>query len=120
MTEREIIVCRDAAELAGKAAEDFCEFACQDYVISGRSAVVLSGRSTPKSLYRLLGSRKYRREVPWEEVHFFWGDERCVPPDHPDSNYRMVQELLLSKIKIPERNIHRMAGEKDPQVAATE
>jgi len=120
MTEREIIVCRDAEELAHKAAEDFCEFANQDRMIEDRSTVVLSGGSTPKSLYRLLATPKYRRHVPWIDVHFFWGDERCVPPDHPDSNYRMVHELLLSKVKIPARNIHRMAGEKEPQVAAAE
>ena len=120
MADREIIVCRDLAELSRKAAEDFCEFANQDYVISDRSAVALCGGSTPKSLYSLLATPKYRRQVPWSEVHFFWGDERCVPPDHPDSNYRMAQELLLSKIKIPSRNIHRMAGEKDPQIAAAD
>lgn len=120
MTEREIIICRDVEELTRKAAEDFIEFANQDFVIDDRSAVVLSGGSTPKSLYRLLATPKYRRQVPWKAVHFFWGDERCVPPDHPDSNYRMVHEFLLSKIKIPARNIHRMAGEKEPQVAAAE
>jgi 6-phosphogluconolactonase len=120
MTEREIIICRDTAALARKAVEDFCEFTNQDRIVDDRSAVVLSGGSTPKSLYRLLATPKYRRHVPWEDVHFFWGDERCVPPDHPDSNYRMVHELLLSKVKIPARNIHRMAGEKDPSVAAAE
>lgn len=120
MTEREIIICRDTAALARKAVEDFCEFTNQDRIVDDRSAVVLSGGSTPKSLYSLLATPKYRREVPWRYVHFFWGDERCVPPDHPDSNYRMAQESLLSKVKIPARNIHRMAGEKDPQVAALE
>ncbi|MGH7817065.1 MAG: 6-phosphogluconolactonase, partial [Candidatus Binatia bacterium] len=88
--------------------------------ISDRCAVALSGGSTPKSLYRLLATPKYRREVPWRGVHFFWGDERCVPPDHPDSNYRMAEELLLSKVKVSARNIHRMAGEKAPEVAAAE
>jgi hypothetical protein len=53
-------------------------------------------------------------------VHLFWGDERCVPPDHPESNFRMVQESLLSKIQIPPENVHRMAGEKDPEQAARE
>lgn len=120
MTEREIIICRDTAELARKTAEDFCEFTNQDYIFSDRSAVVLSGGSTPKSVYRLLATPQYRRHVPWRYVHFFWGDERCVPPDHPDSNYRMAHELLLSKVKIPARNIHRMAGEKEPRVAAAE
>ncbi len=120
VTNRDIIICRDADELTQKAAEDFIGFANQDYIISDRCAVALSGGSTPKALYSLLATPKYRRQVPWREVHFFWGDERCVPPDHPHSNYRMAQESLLSKMKIPSRNIHRMAGEKDPQIAAAE
>ena len=87
---------------------------------SGRFTVALSGGSTPKTLYSLLASPEYRGRVDWPRVHLFWGDERCVPPDHPESNYRMVREALLSKIEIPPKNIHRMAGEKDPPAAAAE
>ena len=86
---------------------------------SGRFTVALSGGSTPKALYSLLASQ-YRGRVDWRQVHLFWGDERCVPPDDPESNYRMVREAVLSKIEIPPKNIHRMAGEKDPSAGAAE
>jgi len=71
-------------------------------------------------LYALLASADYNRRIPWNQVHLFWGDERCVPPDHPQSNFRMVRESLLTKIKIPPENVHRMAGEKEPKTAAVE
>jgi len=120
MAERDIIVCRDAGELARKAAEDFILLANNSVACDGRFAVALAGGSTPRSLYALLATKKYRREVPWEDTHLFWGDERCVGPDHPDSNFRMVHETLLSKISLPPENIHRMAGEKEPMLAAAE
>ena len=103
-----------------KAAEQWVNLARQAIARSGRFTVALSGGSTPKVLYSLLASPEYRERIDWLHVHLFWGDERCVPPDHPESNYRMVQEALLSKIQIPPENIHRMAGEKDPQTAAVE
>jgi 6-phosphogluconolactonase len=87
---------------------------------SARFTVALSGGSTPRVLYSLLGSADCRERIDWRCVHLFWGDERCVPPDHAESNYRMVQEALLSRISIPAANIHRMAGEKEPRVAANE
>jgi len=87
---------------------------------SGRFTVALSGGSTPKTLYSLLASPEYRGRVDWLRVHLFWDDERCVPPDHPESNYRMVREALLNRIQIPPENIHRMAGEKDPAAGAAE
>jgi 6-phosphogluconolactonase len=68
----------------------------------------------------LLASAEYSEQINWPGVHLFWGDERCVPPDHPESNYRMVHEALLSKISIPPANIHRMEGEREPQQAASE
>jgi 6-phosphogluconolactonase len=82
--------------------------------------VALSGGSTPKSLYALLVSERYRDRLDWSRVHLFWGDERCVPPDHPESNFRMVHEALLNKIRIAPQNIHRMAGEKEPGTAAAD
>src|SRR5258707_926120 len=75
----------------------------------GSFTIVLSGGSTPKSLYALLADdASWRARVPWEKAHFFWGDERHVPPDHPDSNYRMSHEAMLSKVPIPAANIHRI------------
>jgi len=119
-TEREIIICRDVDELNRKAAEQFVALAGAANARRGRFAVALSGGSTPTALYALLVSAEYRNRLDWSRVHLFWGDERCVPPDHPESNFRMVQESLLSKVEIPRENIHRMAGEKDPQAAAAD
>jgi 6-phosphogluconolactonase len=120
MAERELVICRDLDELSRRAAEEFVGLAGQSVRHSGRFTVALSGGSTPKSLYHLLGEPAYSERVPWHKVHFFWGDERCVPPDHPESNYGMAKAALLSKVPIPEENVHRMAGEKEPPVAATE
>jgi 6-phosphogluconolactonase len=118
VTEREIIVCQDAAELNRKAAEQFLSLAGAAVLSSGRFTVALSGGSTPKALYLLLASREYQSRLDWGRVHLFWGDERCVPPDHPESNYRMVRESLLGKIKLPAENIHRMTGKIEPRQAA--
>jgi len=118
VTKPEIIICRDAGDLALKAAEQFVLLADAAIARSGRFAVALSGGSTPRALYELLGSAGYRDRVDWPRVRLFWGDERCVPPDHPESNFRMVQETLLAKVRMPPENIHRMMGEKAPAEAA--
>jgi len=73
--------------------------------------VALSGGSTPKHLFKLLSTPEYSKQLNWSKVHIFWGDDRCVPPDHDDSNYKAANDLLLSKIEIPESNIHRVKGE---------
>lgn len=115
----EIIICSDVDELNRMAAAQFVELANDAIARAGRFTVALSGGSTPKELYSLLALAAYRDRTDWQRVHLFWGDERCVPPDHPESNYRMVRESLLSKITMPPENIHRMAGEKEPAEAAT-
>jgi 6-phosphogluconolactonase len=120
VNKRELIICHNSEELNRKAAERFVGLAQQAAQERGRFTIALSGGSTPRGLYALLATPEYRERIPWPRVDLFWGDERCVPPDHPESNYRMVQESLLSKIAIPERNVHRMAGEKEPQIAAAE
>ena len=120
MIEPQIIACRDAADLSERAAEEFVRQARQAIQTAGRFTVGLSGGSTPKALYTRLALPGYAEQIRWSCVHFFWGDERCVAPDHPESNYRMVQEALLGKISIPAENVHRMAGEKEPQIAAAE
>jgi 6-phosphogluconolactonase len=81
--------------------------------------VALSGGSTPRTTYALLASDEFAARVDWPRVRVFWGDERCVPPDHPDSNYRMAREALLDKVPIPTENVHRMRGELPPDQAAT-
>lgn len=120
MAKRDLVICKDTAELSGQTADRFIEIAQRSIRSSGRFAVALSGGSTPKNLYSRLSSPAYQERLSWPNVHLFWGDERCVPPDHPDSNFRMVKEALLSKIEIPPENVHRMAGEREPSTAASE
>jgi 6-phosphogluconolactonase len=120
MSKPELVICRDLDELSRKAAEEFVGLAEQSIRQSKRFSVALSGGSTPGRLYRLLAEPAYSERVQWKNVHFFWGDERCVPPDHPESNYGMAHGALLSKIPLPRENVHRMAGEKEPRLAAAE
>lgn len=115
---RKIIVCREIEELSLRAAEEFVSLTRQAAGTVGRFAVALAGGSTPKNLYSLLATSGFRGRIPWPQIHLFWGDERCVPPDHPESNYHMVDETLLSKVPIPAENVYRMEGEEDPEVAA--
>lgn len=103
-------------------AERFADWLVHRYEeTSGPFALNLSGGSTPKSVYALLATEMYRRKFDWERIHVFFGDERFVPPDHPDSNYRMAREAMLSKVPIPQENVHAVptTGE-DPAAAAAE
>ncbi len=84
----------------------------------GRFALSLSGGSTPRALYELLASPRFRDRMPWARVHLFWGDERMVPPDHADSNYRMVREALLDHVPVPPAQVHPMPTDGDPAAAA--
>src|SRR6185503_11485579 len=88
----------------------------------GRFAVALSGGSTPKAIFGLLDADEAtgHNKVSWDKVQVFFGDERHVPPDHPDSNYRMASEALLSKVPIPPANVHRIRAELEAEAAAAE
>ncbi len=108
----------DLSILSAEAAKFFVRLAAASVRKEKRFSVALAGGSTPRTLYHLLASAEYREQIPWRETHLFWGDERCVPPSHSDSNYRMVQETLLTKVPIPFENIHRMQGEVDPENGA--
>jgi 6-phosphogluconolactonase len=88
--------------------------------LRGRFALVLSGGSTPRAAYSRLATRDFASKVKWRQVHVLWGDERCVPPEDPRSNYRMAREALLDRVPIPPRQIHRIQGEKFPEEAAEE
>ena len=81
-------------------------------------SVALSGGTTPRGAYTRLTQDPYRSLVPWPSLQFFWGDERHVPPDHPDSNYRMALETLLSKVPVPPGNVHRIPAESPDAAAA--
>lgn len=106
----EVLVVTDANALSAAAAEEFMKCACAAIAGGGRFCVALSGGNTPRSVYSLLADR-YRDLLPWEKIHIFFGDERQVPPDHPDSNYRMARESLLSRVPIPSENVHRIRAE---------
>jgi 6-phosphogluconolactonase len=110
----------DAATLTQAAAEHFVARAAEAVTARDRFTVALSGGSTPRSTYTLLASDEFAPRIDWPRVHAFWGDERCVPPDHPDSNYRMAREALLLHVPIPAGNVHRIHGELDPEQTAKE
>ena len=76
--------------------------------------IALSGGETPKILFEVL-NKKYDTKIPWERIHFWWGDERCVPPENENSNFKAANDLLFSKINIPKENIHRIKGENVPE-----
>jgi 6-phosphogluconolactonase len=105
-------------DLASEVASRFVKAARDAARSSGRLTVALSGGSTPRILFEELSLFSRRDKIPWETVQLFWGDERCVPPDHPESNFGMVRETLLSKISIPEKNVHRIIGENRPESEA--
>ena len=105
-------------ELAAAAASRFAQLAEQYVSKNGIFTVALSGGSTPRAMFSLLAEEPFLSTVPWRSIYFFWGDERCVPPDHPESNYRMAHETLLSKIPTPDENILRMPGEFETPGAA--
>lgn len=106
------------ADLAEVAAADFVAIARAAIDARGRFTVALTGGATPKETYELLATEPYAARVDWSRVHVFWGDERCVPSDHADSNFRMARAALLDHVAIPATNIHRMRGEDDPILAA--
>lgn len=110
--------CETLDDLSQRAAELFVQTAQEAVSTDGRFTVVLCGGRTPQSLYGRLAEPPFRQRIPWTNVVVFWGDERCVPPDHPESNYRMASEILLSKVPIPASHIYRMAGERQPPEAA--
>lgn len=108
----------DAASLTAAAAEEVARAAERSITERGRLAWALSGGSTPRALYRRLAD-EFKTQVDWSRVHFFWGDERHVPPDHPESNYRMAREAMLDALAPPPANVHRIrAEEPDAAVAA--
>jgi 6-phosphogluconolactonase len=121
MSTPEIKVLANPTGVAHDAAERLLELSETAIELNGRFSMALSGGSTPKGLYQLLASPDFAPHVDWPSVDIFFADERCVPPDQLDSNYRMARETLLSKVPIPGDNVYRMHGEaSDPNEAAKE
>ncbi len=113
-----IAIVTDMDALTDAAADFFIARSQASIRENGRFSVALSGGSTPRQLYARLAQPALASRVNWEAVHLFWGDERCVPPNHADSNYRMAMESL--RVPIPEQNIHRIQGELSPEEAAAQ
>lgn len=114
----EVRVFDSAAELTRAAAEQVASFAEAAASERGRFTWALSGGSTPRDLYRALASPPYIERLPWNAIHLFWGDERCVPPDHPESNYRMAKEAMIDRAPVPPENVHRIRAEMPDAAAA--
>lgn len=114
-----VSIFRDLGELSNSAAARFAELAERSILSSGRFAVALSGGSTPIRFYSLLAAYPFHDQIDWKRVHVFWVDERCVPPDHKDSNYHSARDAFLSSVPIPAGHIHRIRGEDAPDEAAS-
>jgi 6-phosphogluconolactonase len=115
----ELRVLESSGALFQAAAVEFSSLAADTIRARGKFCVALSGGSTPRSLYSLLAER-FQQSISWQKIYFFFGDERNAPPDHPDSNYRMAYEALLSKVPVSAENVFRIQAEKDAEVAARE
>lgn len=102
-----------------RAATEFIVAQAEDAILQrGYFSLVLAGGETPIKVYALLSSDAYRTRVDWSKVYLFWGDERCVPPDHKDSNYNAANLIMIRHLPIPESNIFRIQGELQPTEAA--
>ena len=108
------------AATARAAAQLFSDAAVKAATDRGIARIAISGGTTPKSMFQLLAdpAEPFLQHVPWDRIELYWVDERCVPPDHAESNYRMTREALLSKVPLPPEQVHRMEGELEPEVAA--
>ncbi|HEV7670555.1 MAG TPA: 6-phosphogluconolactonase [Thermoanaerobaculia bacterium] len=116
-----VMIANDRAELAQTAAEQLARGAARAVALRGKFTLALAGGSTPRDLYQRLAEEPLLSAMPWANVHLFWGDERAVPPDHEESNYRMVREALLEAPvppPLPAGNIHRIPTELPDSVEA--
>lgn len=116
--EPEVRVFADLQSLSKAAAEFFAETGQRAVAERSRFQVVLSGGGTPAGLYSLLAASPFREQVDWSKTEFYWGDERCVPAEDLQSNYRQASDLLLAHVAVPATNIHRVRSELDPELAA--
>src|SRR5947209_12136830 len=116
----QISIYPDTNTLSHEAAQFIVRLANEAIITRGRFTIALSGGSTPKVLYSLLGDEPYRSQIDWAQVDIFWSDERCVPPDSEESNYHLAQQVLLSKILIPDSQVHRMPADRPDRDAASQ
>jgi len=114
----EVEVFESSEAMSVAAAVRFAGGSAGSIASKGTFSVALSGGSTPRELYRLLGSDRYIRSIDWRHVHVFWADERCVGPDHEQSNFKLARDSFLSQVPLPPGNAHRIRGEGSPEAAA--
>jgi 6-phosphogluconolactonase len=114
----EVYVYDSPEEVARASADAFAGIVAGVLADRALVRVALAGGTTPRMMYRLLATPAWRDRVEWRRVEIFFGDERCVPPDHPESNYRMAREALLDHVPLGADHVHRISGEKPPQQAA--
>jgi 6-phosphogluconolactonase len=115
-----IEVLKDGDALALRVADLFALAAQEASAARGRFAVALSGGETPRALYRMLARQQFQQKIPWRRTQLYWGDERCVPPSDPQSNYGMARDAFIKHVPIAPENVHRMHGEELPEEAAHE
>ena len=120
MMEAIYTVDNSSGALAHRAAQYLVDHAREAVAARGKARVAISGGSTPKLTFELLAGPPYREEMPWSKLEIYWVDERCVPPDHPDSNYRMTKQALLSKAPLQASQVFRIHGELEPEKAASD
>jgi 6-phosphogluconolactonase len=120
LPEKQIEIFPDATALSAFGANLFAQIAQKAVSARGLFFTALSGGGTPMALYRLLAESPYQESLPWDKMHFFWGDERCVPPDNSESCYFQVYSMWLGQVPIPTENIHRAKGELGPETAAAD
>ena len=117
MRNIESIKCFKSPELLADSLVFEFKKVASEYLLSNRKFnIAISGGNTPKTFYQTLASSKNVESIPWDIINLFWADERCVPPDDNESNYKLAREVLLDKIDIPKENIHRIHGEKSPDI----
>src|SRR5215813_7111613 len=117
MSEPKITILDDRESVYVHAAEEITHFSGEDICTHAEFTVALSGGSTPEAIYELLATR-FKLSVDWKEVQFWWGDERCVPPDDAASNYGMANRTMLSKLSLKPSQVHRIRGEDEPEAGA--
>lgn len=122
-TAKQVTILRNSADVAQAVAEEFATSARECVARSGRFTVALAGGTTPRQAYMRIAANEAANDddasrLPWDKIHIFFGDERPVPPDDPQSNYRMARESLLSRVPIPPENVHRIRAELEAEAAA--
>lgn len=115
---RDVRVFPDYESLSRAAADWFASLTESAVASRGMASIALPGGSTPRRLYELLGAPPFRNSADWQRIHFFWTDERCVPPGHPESNFKPAQDLFLANVPVPAANVHRIRGEEGAERAA--